>query len=121
MIVVAVPVAAAGRIVFAGPAWAAIDRGASCAAVGRSELIAPRGSEQARASVGFDRQRPGRRGEVHFRLSRPAGGGAQAMLTVGSEQFLLLTRGADAWSRDPAQDLPCVTRGVAWCRGWWPC
>ena len=30
------------------------------------------------------------------------------MLTVGSEQFLLLTRGADAWSRDTAQDQAII-------------
>jgi hypothetical protein len=103
--------AGAARIIYAGPAWAAVDRGASCAAIARSELIAPRGLDQARASISFDRKRAngaGRRGEVHFRLSRPAGGGAQAMLTVGDEQFLLLTRGADAWSRGHAQDRAII-------------
>jgi hypothetical protein len=108
MIALAAPAAATGRIVFAGPAGAAIDRGANCAAIGRSELAAPIGWDQARASVSFDRRRPGRRGEVHFRLSRPAGGGAQAMLTVGGDQFLLLTRGADAWGRSPEQDLAII-------------
>ena len=30
------------------------------------------------------------------------------MLTVGDEQFLLLTRGPDAWSRGPAQDMAII-------------
>ena len=101
--------ASAARVVYAGPAWAAIDRGTSCAAMSRSELEAPRGSDQARASISFDRTgATPRHGQLHLRLSRPAGGGAQAMLTIGDTQFLLVTRGPDAWSRDPAQDLAII-------------
>ena len=101
--------ASAARVVYAGPAWAAIDRGSSCAAMSRSELEAPRGSDQARASISFDRTgATPRHGQLHLRLSRPAGGGAQAMLTVGDTQFLLVTRGPDAWSRDPAQDQAII-------------
>ena len=68
--------ASAARVVYAGPAWAAIDRGTSCAAMSRSELEAPRGSDQARASISFDRTGTvPRHGQLHLRLSRPAGAG----------------------------------------------
>jgi hypothetical protein len=98
-------------VLYAGPHWAALERndGRSCAAVSRSELLAPKGREQARASISFDRPGPRRRvGELHFRLSRPARPGSAAILMVGGRPFQLLTRGADTWSRGPAQERAII-------------
>lgn len=99
---------ASAQVLAAGGYWAALQRpGDSCEAVARSELPAPRGEEQARVAIAFDRS--GRRhGQLHARLSRPARGGAHAMLTIGTDQFLLVTRGSDAWSRGPAQEQAII-------------
>ena len=59
--------------------------------------------KQARVSIAFDR-RPGRHGELHFRLSRPARPGTAALLQVGGRSFQLVTRGPDAWSSGPPQE-----------------
>jgi hypothetical protein len=93
---------AAGTVVFAGGAWAAIDRGTVCEAVSRSQRIAPRDKVQAVAGVSFtpDHQRWS---EFHARLSRTPRGDASVTLEVGSQPFLLAARGGWAWSRGPAQ------------------
>jgi hypothetical protein len=99
------------RTLYAGPHWAALERngGQSCAAVARSELIAARGREQARASISFDRTGANRRlGELHLLLSRPARPGSQALLVVGGRTFQLPTRGPHAWSRVPAQERAII-------------
>lgn len=111
VLLVSLHAVASARTLYAGPHWAALERsgGRSCAAVARSELISPRGRKQARASVSFDRVGSGHRlGELHFRLSRPARPGSQALLLVGGRPFQLLTRGADAWSRGPAQERAII-------------
>ena len=102
LLIAAVP--SSGRVLAARGQWAALDRPpGTCEALSRSLAIAEKGSDQARIAIAFDRS--GRRhGELHARLSRPARAGAQAMLTIGTAQFLLTTRGADAWSRGPAQE-----------------
>ena len=89
------------RILFGGGDWAAIERDGLCSAISRSELQTITGGDQARASVTFGRDR---NGEVHFRLSRAARPGSYALLVAGGEPFQLVTRGADAWSRGPAQE-----------------
>lgn len=99
--------AAAQRLLHAGAHWAAFERGAVCEAVSRSELQAPRGRPQARAAIAFDRS-GARRGELHLVLSRPARAGAEALLTIGGQSFLLLTRGQSAWSRGPAQEAAII-------------
>jgi hypothetical protein len=101
--------AAGARTLYAGPHWAALEQNNSCAAVARSELTAPKGREQARASISFDRAgaRP-RQGELHLRLSRTARPGSQALLVIGNRSFLLATRGQDAWSRGPAQERAII-------------
>lgn len=102
---------AAARTLYAGPYWSAFERagGQTCAAVSRSELLAPKGRQQASASVSFDRPNAGRRqGELHFRLSRPARPGSQALLLIGGRPFQLVTRGPDAWSRGPAQEAAII-------------
>ena len=104
IIVAAAAVPAGAQRLAATGHWAAFQRsGATCEAISRTELPAPRGEEQARVAIAFDSTGQ-RRGQLHARLSRPARGGAHAMLTVGTDQFLLATRGADAWSRGPAQE-----------------
>lgn len=97
------------RTLFAGGYWVAVERadGRSCAALARSELIAPKGSDQARVSFTFDRQGP-RQGELHVRLSRPARPGSSVLLVVGGQPFQLLGRGADVWSRGPTQEAAII-------------
>ncbi|WP_205479710.1 hypothetical protein [Sphingomonas arenae] len=106
LLLIAAP--AGAQVLAAGGSWAALQRpGGTCEAVARSELLAPKGEEQARVAIAFDRS--GRRhGQLHARLSRPARGGAHAMLTIGTDQFLLVTRGSDAWSRGPAQEQAII-------------
>ena len=93
---------AAGTVVYAGGAWAAIDRGAACEALSRSQRIAPRDKVQAVAGFTFTTDHK-RWGEFHARLSRTPRGDASVMLQVGGQPFLLATRGGWAWSRGPLQ------------------
>ena len=95
-------VSASGTIVFARGAWAAIDRGGVCEALSRSQKIASKDKVQAIAGVSFTADHR-RWGEFHVQLSRVPRGDATVMLNVGSQPFLLATRGGWAWSRGPAQ------------------
>jgi hypothetical protein len=93
---------ARGSVVFAGGAWAAIDRGAICEALTRSQKIAPK--DKVQAVAGFSFSADGRRAaEFHVRLSRMPRGDASVMLQVGGQPFLLATRGGWAWGRGPQQ------------------
>jgi len=94
--------AASGAVVFAGGAWAAIDRGSVCEALSRSQKVAPRDKVQAVAGVSFTPDHR-RWGEFHVHLSRVPRGDASVMLNVGNQPFLLTTRDGWAWSRGPAQ------------------
>ena len=91
-----------GTVVYAGGAWAAIDRGPVCEAVSRSQKVVPKDKVQPIAGVSFSADRR-RWGEFHIRLSRIPRGDASVMLKVGDQPFLLVTRGGWAWSRGPAQ------------------
>jgi hypothetical protein len=93
---------ARGGVIYAGGAWAAIDRGATCEALTRSQKIAPKDKAQAVAGFSFsaDGQRPG---EFHVRLSRMPRGDASVMLQVAGQPFLLAARNGWAWSRGPQQ------------------
>jgi hypothetical protein len=91
-----------GTVVYAGGAWAAIDRGPVCEAVSRSQKVVPKDKVQPIAGVSFSADRR-RWGEFHIRLSRVPRGDASVMLKVGDQPFLLVTRGGWAWSRGPAQ------------------
>jgi hypothetical protein len=93
---------ARGNVVYAGGAWAAIDRGAVCEAVSRSQRVAPKDKVQAVAGLTFTADRR-RWGEFHARLSRVPRGDASVMLQIGGQPFLLTTRGGWAWSRGPLQ------------------
>jgi len=96
------PAAARGTIVYAGGAWAAIDRGGVCEAISRSQKVVPRDKVQPIAGISFTADRR-RWGEFHARLSRMPRGDASVMLQVSGQPFLLTTRGGWAWSRGPAQ------------------
>jgi hypothetical protein len=99
--------AAPGRILFAGGAWAAIDRGATCVAAGRSARVALKGKVQAVAGFTFTADHR-RWGEFHAHLSRIPRAGSSVILTVGEQPFLLVTRGDWAWSRGPAQEQAII-------------
>jgi hypothetical protein len=59
----------AAQVIYAGPAWAAIDRGDACVAISRSMRIAAKGKVQAVAGFTFSADRR-RWGEFHARLRR---------------------------------------------------
>jgi hypothetical protein len=99
--------AEAADVVYAGGAWAAIDRGTSCEAGTRSVRIAPKGKVQARAGFAFDAAGP-RRGQFFAQLSRLPRDGSTAILTIGTQPFLLVTGGGWAWSRDAAQEAAII-------------
>lgn len=94
--------AARGMVLFAGGAWAAIDRGPVCEAVSRSQKVMPKDKVQPIAGVSFTADHR-RWGEFHARLSRVPRGNATVMLNVGAQPFLLVARDGWAWSSGPAQ------------------
>ena len=93
---------ARGAVIHSGGSWAAIDRGGLCEALVRSGRIAAKGKVQAIAGIAFSADRR-RWGEFHARLSRVPREGATVMLDIAGQPFLLVNRGADAWSRGPQQ------------------
>ena len=93
---------ARGSIVYAGGAWAAIDRGDTCEALSRSQKIAPKDKVQPVAGVSFTPDHR-RWGEFHARLSRVPRADSSVMLQVGDQPFLLVARAGWAWSRGPLQ------------------
>jgi hypothetical protein len=98
---------ARGTVLFAGGAWAAIDRGSVCEAVSRSQRIAAKDKVQALAGFTFT---PDHRhwGEFHVRLSRMPRGDASVMLNVAGQPFLLAARGGWAWSRGALQSQAII-------------
>jgi len=100
LILAAQPIAATGD-------WAAFDRGSSCEAMSRSLLVPRKGEPQPHVAIAFDRAGP-RRGELSIALRRPVRPGSSVILTIGDQPFLLLARGADAWSRGPAQEAAII-------------
>lgn len=98
---------ARGNVLYAGGAWAAIDRGAVCEALSRSQNVAPKNKVQALAGFSFGADHR-RWGEFHVRLSRSPRGDASVMLVVGEQPFLLTTRGGWAWSRGGAQEQAII-------------
>lgn len=102
LVALAGPAVARGTVVYASGAWAAIDRGAACEALSRSQKVMPRDKVQPIAGVSFTADHR-RWGEFHARLSRMPRGDASVMLQVGGQPFLLVARGGWAWSRGPAQ------------------
>jgi hypothetical protein len=96
-----------GAVVYAGGAWAAIDRGSVCEAVSRSLKVAPKDKVQAVAGFSFTVDRP-RWGEFHARLSRMPRGGSSVILTIGQQPFLLASRGDWAWSTGAGQQRAII-------------
>jgi hypothetical protein len=93
--------------IFAGGAWTAIDRGASCESLSRSLKIAAKDKVQATAGFAFTPDHR-RWGEFHARLSRVPRPGSSVMLQVGGQPFLLIARGDWAWSRGPLQEQAII-------------
>jgi len=106
LLVIAAPLRAES-VVYAGPAWAAIDRGATCEALSRSARVAVKGKLQAIAGFTFSADRR-RWGEFHTRLRRMPRAGAAVMLRIDEQPFLLVSRGNWAWSSGPAQDQAII-------------
>ena len=99
--------AASGSVIHASPTWAAIDRGGVCEAQTRALRIAAKDKVQAIAGFAFSADRR-RWGEFHARLSRAPRPGSSVMLTVGTQQFLLVERAGWAWSRGPLQEQAII-------------
>ncbi|MCA1653448.1 MAG: hypothetical protein LC656_04520 [Sphingomonadales bacterium] len=113
MIVSVAPARAAPAIVAASGHWAALRGPKACEAATLALLPAGRTRAQGRAAFAFE---PGRRrGEFAAALSRPGRPGAAVILTIGDTPFLLVARGAGAWSRGPAQEAAIIAavRGAA--------
>ncbi len=92
-------VAAAGR-------WAALRGPTHCEAASLALRPASRTRAQGRASLSFDAGP--RRGQMAVLLSRPTRPGSSVMLTIGETPFLLVARGAVAWSRGPGQEKAII-------------
>ena len=97
---------AAPTIVGSSGRWAALKGPAHCEAASLALLPATKTRAQGRASLSFDRR--ARHGEVAIALSRPVRPGSSVMLTVGDTPFLLVARGATAWSRGAAQEAAII-------------
>ena len=92
---------ARGTVVYAGGAWAAIDRGAVCEAISRSQKVLPKDKVQPVAGISFAADHR-RWGEFHARLSRVPRGDASVMLRVSGQPFLLVDArwlGVEPWPR----------------------
>ncbi|HEY7005398.1 MAG TPA: hypothetical protein VH392_02850, partial [Sphingomicrobium sp.] len=99
--------AAKGDVVYAGGAWAAVDRGAACEALSRSAHVVAKGKVQGEAGFAFSRDRR-RWGEFHARLRRMPRAGAVVMLRIDKQPFLLVSRGNEAWSDGPLQEQAII-------------
>lgn len=106
-IAVSAPASGAGAILFAGRAWAAIDRGNACVALTRAVRIAAKGKVQATAGFSFTPDRR-RWGEFHARLSHLPRPGSTVLLTVGDQPFLLVAGNGWAWSRGALQEQAII-------------
>ena len=103
----AAPAFGRGTVIQASGAWAAIDFGTACEARARSVRIAPKGKVQAIVSIAFSPDRK-RWGEFSTRFSRMPRPGSSVLLKIGAQQFLLVSRGASAWSRGPVQEQAII-------------
>jgi len=96
--------AAPSRLLAAGGSWASFDRGRSCEAMAKPLLPPRKQDSQPYIAIAFDRGGP-RHGQLFVQLRRPARPGSSVILTVGDQPFLLVARGASAWSKDPVQEM----------------
>lgn len=104
LLVTATP-ALCADLLFAGGRWAALRHGATCEAAARPLAPASEREPQARAGFAFDSRRTG---TFHARLSRQPRPGSTVLLKVGQQPFLLVARGAWAWSRGPLHDQAII-------------
>jgi hypothetical protein len=100
--------AASAQTLAAQGHWAALKFGSRCEAVARPLLPAAKREPQARAGFAFAERGAGN-GAFHVRLSRVPRAGSSVMLTIGSQPFLLLSRGDWAWSRGPLQEAAILS------------
>lgn len=98
---------ARGAVIYAGGAWAAVDRGPVCEALSRSVRVAAKGKVQATAGFAFSANRR-RWGEFHAVLRRMPRSGAAVMLRIGDQPFLLVSKGNVAWSSGPVQERAII-------------
>ena len=94
------------RIVAAQGRWAALAGPSQCDAASLSLLPSSKTRLQGRASLSFDGRF--RHGQFAATLSKAVASGASVMLTIDDQPFLLVARGAGAWSRGPAQDAAII-------------
>jgi hypothetical protein len=99
--------AAPSRLLIARGSWASFDRGASCEAVAKPEMAPRQRDVQPYVAIAFDRGGP-RHGQLFAQLRRPSRPGSSVLLTVGDQPFLLIARGASAWSKDAAQEVAII-------------
>jgi len=95
-------------VLYAGSAWAAIDRGESCEATSRSVRIAAKGKVQAQVGFTFSADRR-HWGEFHAQLRRMPRQGAAVMLRIDDRPFLLVAQGNQAWSDGPLQEQAIIS------------
>jgi hypothetical protein len=107
LVLLTAAVAPPASTIFAGGAWAAIDRNGVCDALSRAQRIAAKGQVQAIAGFTFTADHR-RWGEFHARLSRVPRAGSSVMLTISGQPFLLVARGDWAWSRGPLQEQAII-------------
>ena len=95
--------AAPSRLITAGGSWASFDRGNACEAMARPLIPVRKQEAKPYVAIAFDRGGP-RQGQLFAQLRRPTRPGSSVILTIGDQPFLLVARGATAWSKDPAQE-----------------
>jgi hypothetical protein len=96
-------IAAPSRLIVAGGSWASFDRGRSCEAMAKPIVPVRKEEAEPYVAIAFDRGGP-RQGQLFVQLRRPARPGSSVILTIGDQPFLLVARGASAWSKDPVQE-----------------
>ena len=95
----------APRVIAAAGRWAALAGAGQCDAASLSLLPASKVRALGRASLTFDGRARG--GQFTAALSQPVASGS-AMLVIDDEPFLLVARGATAWSRGPQQEAAII-------------
>lgn len=103
LVLASAAMAAPSRLIIARGAWAAFDRGRACEALARPTLAPGKKDAQPYVAIAFDRG-GGRQGQLFVQLRRPSRAGSTVILTIGGEPFLLVARGASAWSKDARQE-----------------
>ena len=107
LVIATAAAAAPSRLLIARGAWASFDRGASCEAVAKP-LLPPRQRDASPyVAIAFDRGGP-RQGQLFAQLRRPSRPGSSVLLTIGDQPFLLVARGASAWSKDTRQEAAII-------------